>query len=319
MINLETHVIYDPIDSIIEKLRLDLLKRNSHLLRKTKTSGNNIMITCPYHNNGLERNPSCGIRNDGLFHCFSCGKKGFITDFISHCLGHFVDGGYYGKRWLIDNFVSHGVENRRQIEMTKRQNIEQVFVKEEELDKYRYVHDYMYTRKLTDEIIEKFDVGYDKDFTLDNVKKIPCLTFPVRDIKGRTLFIARRSVNFKLFHYPEHIEKPVYGIYEIMQQPQTNKIFICESIINALTIWCHGGYAVALLGTGNSKQYEDLKKLPCRQIVLALDNDEAGRIGTEKLKKILENKFLTSILQLPYGRDVNDLSKDEFLQLEEIM
>ena len=114
---------------------------------------------------------------------------------------------------------------------------------EEELDSYRYFHPYMYKRKLTDEIIELFDVGYDKDFVLKskttgNEMHLQCITFPVRDITGKTLFIARRCVNNKIFHYPEGVTKPLYGIYELYQLPEFPKtVYVCESIIASLFIF----------------------------------------------------------------------------------
>ena len=56
----------------------------------------------------------------------------------------------------------------------------------------------MYKRRSTDEIIEKFDVGFDNHFELkDKFGKVKsvlrCLTFPVRDINGNTLFIAEKK------------------------------------------------------------------------------------------------------------------------------
>lgn len=48
-------------------------------LRTIKRTGNNIMVTCPFHKGGQERKPSCGIRitpddfsSIGTVHCFTC-------------------------------------------------------------------------------------------------------------------------------------------------------------------------------------------------------------------------------------------------------
>lgn len=51
------------------------------------------------------------------------------------------------------------------------------YIREQELDKYRYIHPYMYERELTDKIIERFDIDvtfarfnvYDK--ALENIIK----------------------------------------------------------------------------------------------------------------------------------------------------
>lgn len=302
---------------ILETLREELLKIDIDVLRNFKRSGNNIQFTCPIHNHGMERKPSCGITtskiNDiesGTVHCFSCGYTASLEKMISDCFGY-LDEGNYGKRWLVNNFVTVSVSSRKNIDLDINRSIKKSvrtnFVTEEELSKYRYYHPYMYQRKLTDEIIELFDVGYDKEQKT--------LTFPVRDINGNTLFIARRSVLTKYFHYPEDVDKPIYGIFELPEE--ADEIIICESILDCLTCWVYGKYAIALNGTGSFKQYELLKKIKCRKFICALDPDKAGYIGTQKLKKYLGKTKLVTQYFLPCGKDVNDLDYVEFCNLKE--
>ena len=71
--------------------------------------------------------------------------------------------------------------------------------------------------------------------------------------------------------------------------------------------------AVALLGTGNSYQIQQLKELGVNEFVLAFDPDEAGRKATEKLKRALHSVAIVwSYANIPAGKDINDLTKDEF-------
>ena len=199
------------------------------------------------------------------------------------------------------------------------------YVSEEELDSYRYTHPYMYKRKLTDDVIERFDIGYDKNTR--------CITFPVRNINGKTLFIARRSVVSKFFNYPQGVEKPLYGLYEIMQTREQRKkylkpeyvdpqeIIVCESMIDALTCWVYGKYAVALNGLGNYLQFEQLRNLPCRELILATDNDEAGAKARERIRKYVKNKIISQYDydSFPDGaKDINDLTKEQFEALRKI-
>jgi DNA primase len=190
------------------------------------------------------------------------------------------------------------------------------YVPEEELAKYRFTIPYMYERKLTDEIIEKFDIGFDANWIPEGKKKpIPCVTFPVRDIHGNTLFLCRRSVQGKIFNYPRGVTKPVYGLYELPQNVKT--VVICESCFNALTSWRYGKPAVALLGTGNPYQIQQLKQIGATSFILALDPDEAGQRGTEKLKRALKSVAMVYEMKgIPVGKDINDLTEDEFNNLE---
>lgn len=302
---------------VLETLRSDLAKAGLDLLRNFKRSGANIQFTCPIHNNGQERKPSCGISlvdrgstPAGTVHCFTCGYTASLPEMISHCFGY-DDQGQFGSKWLASKFLTVSIENRKDIVLNLSRgnsNAESTnYVSEQELDSYRYFHPYMFKRKLTEEIITLFDVGYDKEQQT--------LTFPVRDAQGRTLFIARRSVRTKYFHYPESAFKPIYGIYELPDDAE--EVIICESIINCLTCWVYGKYAVALNGTGSYSQYKLLRNMSCRKFILALDPDEAGRKGTEKLKKHLSNKIVTEYI-IPEGKDINDLSEEEFNNLEEI-
>ena len=89
------------------------------------------------------------------------------------------------------------------------------------------------------EAIEIFDIGYDKNTNY--------ITFPVRDKQGNCLFVARRNVKIKWFNYPNNVEKPIYGIYELYQLKEFPKeIYITESMIDCVYLWTFKKYAVAL-------------------------------------------------------------------------
>lgn len=316
---------------VLQELKRQLEFNGILRFAEFKVGQRNIQFNCPIHNDGQERKPSCGISTvnqegtpAGTVHCFACGYTATLEEMVSHCFGR-DDNGAFGKEWLIKNFLTISVDSRKPIELNlsrdKNSGIVEQFITEEELDSYRYYHDYMYKRKLTDEVIEQFDVGYDKHFELKDkegkVKSVlRCVTFPVRDTNGNTLFIARRSVDTKFFHYPEDVQKPVYGLYELPKDAK--EIVICESIFNALTCYVYGKPAVALLGLGTPYQFEQLKKLSCRKFITALDGDDAGRKATVRLKKALGNNKLVTSFIIPDGKDVNDLTFDEFKNLEEI-
>jgi len=297
--------------TIIETLRQELHNRGINKLAVVKKSHGNIQVCCPIHKNGEERKPSCGINLDGskgtepgTVHCFTCGYVASFKEFVSDCFGY-NDGGEYGKRWLFDNFVSVAIEKRSNFKLNlSRSTKKQEFITEEELDGYRFIHPYMYKRKLTDEIIEKFDVGYDK--------KTQCLTFPVWDEKGRCVFVARRSVNTKFFNYPKEVNKPIYALNFI--KPEETTVVVCESIINALTCWTWNIPAVALIGTGSYEQYPILESSNIRKFILALDPDEAGDKGCVRFRKNVKGKMIIS-LDIPEGKDVNDLEQEEFFHI----
>lgn len=310
---------------VLQELRRQVYeKTGKEILRKIKPSGNNIMICCPSHHDGQERNPSCGIstvrvgnKPPGTVHCFACGYVDSLEGMVGKCFGMDTN---YGIKWLLDNFISD--ENyKRQLDIPSFDRsstlIKQQYITEEELSKYRFYHPYMYQRKLTNEIIEKFDVGYQKDFVFqENWRPVEVLTFPVRDKNGNCLFVSRRSIYGKTFFLPKDLQqKPVYGIYELPSNCE--EVIICESVINALTCWVYGKPALALFGTGSNFQYSVLNNLSARKFILALDADSAGEKGTAKLKYYLKDKLLSKYV-IPTGKDINDLSYEQFMNLPQI-
>ena len=300
---------------------------------KRKNSSNDIQVCCPYHN---DSRPSAGMRkSDGLFHCFACCEVHTLPEVISHCFGHHSDiVGAFGWQWLLKNFATVSIENRKPIELNLSRGKPEVcinYIAEEELDSYRYINPYMYKRGLTDEIIELFDIGYDNG--------TDCITFPIRDINGHTLFVARRSVKTKFFNYPEGVEKPLYGLYEYHKLYTTrivggrhngkteflrrlNEIIVCESMLDALAFWVAGRFAVALNGLGNDLQFKQLRELPCRKLILATDNDKRGLEARERIRQNVKNKLITEFIFPTNRKDANEcLVKDgvESLQnLEEV-
>lgn len=316
------HVILDDTQDILIELRKQLELNGVKRFAKFIDSGNNIQTNCPFHKEGQERKPSFGInKKTGECHCFGCGWSGTLSEMISNCFGK-DDFGVYGNKWLIRNFLSVAVESRPDIDVDfyRRKKITsetKKYISEQELDSYRYTHPYMYKRKLTDEIIDLFDIGYDKN--------TECITFPNRDINGNCLFIARRSVKTKFFNYPQDVEKPVYGLYECNICAKTiknwfpNEIIICESMLDALTCWVYGKYAVALNGTGNENQFKTLRNMPNRKFILATDMDEAGLKARERIRQSLGNKLVTEyVWDINIAKDINDMSKEYFESLKEV-
>lgn len=228
MIKLADTIIQASTEDVINTLRFDLAQKGLNRFAIVRLNGENLQSNCPFHKNGQERKPSFGVNGEiDKCHCFSCSWSGTIEEMISELYGY-QDEGKFGKRWLIKRFNTVEIETRPNImegfngrhnnnyrindndrdnndinrfkkHMQGDKSSEQYLgeITEEELDKYRYIHPYLYERGLTDEIIERFDIGYDRER-----KEI---TFPVRDIEGRCVFVAGRSVKSKFFRLPKEI------------------------------------------------------------------------------------------------------------------
>ena len=334
MIKLQDTYIQTDTQSVLDVLKFELAQKGIDRFHIFRNNGENIQTNCPFHKNGQERKPSFGVNGEiDKCHCFSCGWAGTIEEMISELYGY-QDEGNFGKRWLIKRFNTVEIETRPNIMeglnygrnniTIRNKSIFGVYpnlyrdkqrkqdtgdnqrgikeITEEELDKYRYIHPYMYSRGLTDEIIERFDIGYDRER-----KEI---TFPVRDIEGRCVFVAGRSTERKFFRLPKGFDKPIYCA-DKFRAGAYRTAYITESFLNCLTCWKYDKPAMAMIGTGNRKQYEILNKLPVREYILAFDPDEAGRKAIERFRKNVHGKIIKELVY-PDNRDINDL-QEEFL------
>lgn len=323
------------VEAVVDKLD------EMRLIRKHRITNNWYTIYCPFHRDGQEKRPSCGVlledevRNGqrykaGQFHCFTCGAAYSLEAGVNEILKMKAVPSS-GIEWLKENIPGFSLDFTRESlvpssllgsvidkfaadNLRSRMSVSHSYITEAELAKYRFTVPYMYQRRLTDPIIYKYDVGYDANhIPSGRSKPLPCVTFPVRDRQGNTLFICRRSIEGKYFNYPSGVSKPVYGLYELPEDCRS--VIICESIFNCLTAEVYGYHAVALLGTGTPYQIEQLKKLGVREYVLCLDPDDAGRKGTAKLKKALSSSGFVFTINMPEGKDLNDCDKTEFDEL----
>lgn len=322
------------VESVVDKLD------RIGMIRKSRITGNWYTIYCPFHKDGKESKPSCGIllqdevKNGqvypaGMSHCFTCGFSRDIKRTVSELL-RIKQISVPVDEWIAENLPELDTNSSIRMEslvpsdlmggvlskyaadnLRLRLQVKQQYVSEEELASYRFFHPYMFQRRLTNDVILRYDVGYDANhIPPGRSKPVPCITFPVRDKEGHTLFFCRRSIEGKYFNYPQGVTKPVYGLYEL--PADCTSVIICESVFNCLTAVTYGYNAVALLGTGNSYQISQLKQLGVREFVICLDPDDAGQKGTEKLKKALSSSAFVWTIQMTPGKDLNDCSKEEF-------
>lgn len=325
---------YDIISSldvltVVEELREEV-RQHSDFLAKTKRAGNNIMVTCPYHESehtgGQERNASMGITledNDksrkGTCHCFTCNATVDLLELVGYVNG-VDDDGAYGRKWVYRNYlVFDDTQERKPIQIWKNvQKEPEPIITEEEISTYaKQIPKYVLDRGIDINIAAYFRVGYDS--TRD------AAVFPVFDKDGTCRFIQKRMINYKYFENTEYADKStlLYGldkVYEILNTPNVpfnkNELYVVESIIDALYLWSYGKLAVATLQAFPTKeQIQLLKEVPIEVIVSAQDNDEAGTKGSIQMRNKLKTKIIKRIV-FPRGcKDVNDMSKTQMLNI----
>ena len=302
-------IISTDLYTILIELKSKLFNGKLKDIRKV---GTDISVTCPFHSDGKELTPDChiycGEDKDklvyGTFHCFACGESGSFAKFVGGC---FDKDEAYGKKWLTDNYGSYFDDREVKLEEIKlSSDKKQTYLDESILDDYLDFHPYMLKRKLKPEVCKLFKVKYD-----DLSKTI---VFPVWDANGNLLFLTRRSINTKEFRIPPNVKKPVYLLNSIIKN-KVDSVIVVESQINALTCFSYGLPAVAMFGTGSDEQYSILNKSPIRRYILMFDGDSAGDKAINRFLSNIRDDVLVDIVRMPRGKDVNDLTVDEFYYL----
>jgi len=307
---INNHIIDSNLKTILEAVRDSSNNLYLHDIRQT---GDNIAITCPFHKDGNEKHPSCFVYNRtdsdevpfGFFKCFTCHEQGQLYVLVSKCFGCTIEE---AKQWLVDNFSeTFSIESLDLTDIQLDKKDDTRYIDESILDKYKYIHPYLLKRNISPEVIKKFMVGWNED--------TDSITFPVWDEHDNLVGITERSVKSKNFYIPEGIDLPIYLLNYVIKQ-NINEVYVVESQIDALTLWGFGYPSIALFGTGGKKSYNRLKKSGIRIYHLCLDGDLAGRHGILRFIKNMPDDVVIDIIQLPQGKDVNDLSKAEFDNLE---
>lgn len=178
------------------------------------------------------------------------------------------------------------------------------------LDEFKFRHPYLEQQRGIEEKWQiAFRIGYDR--------KHKAVTFPWYDRTGRLINVKFRSVTDKRFWYygdGHPIKNHIYAMNFIYKTGKT-LAYVVESEIDAITLWQAGFPAIALGGARlNPRQRELLIQSPLETLVLATDNDKAGKRIAQTLTSELSGFMAMRSIDLPgHVKDINDLNCEELL------
>lgn len=166
--------------------------------------------------------------------------------------------------------------------------------------------DYAQRRGLSDEVIERFMIGYEPAWkhpkAPGNAPLTPRLIIPT----SRGSYLAR-DTREEIPEGQQQYSKSKVGkmhpfnikALQTAQQP----LFIVEGEIDALAVMSVGGEAVALGSAGQVKSFLRIvdSSKPTQPLLIALDNDEAGQKAADELGAGLQKMGLSSYRVNPYG------------------
>ena len=269
------------------------------------------------------------------FHCFACGKNGDTFDLIS-----FAENIPYGKPLFERAAEIFNVSNTNtealytptskktngdsQEPMNMNINDEQQynnFISQCKAETAN--HDYYIKRGLSAETIIKYNLGMSSNyfFYTKAGKRTPDL--------GKAAIIPYPGINYyitRLIEPPQGWDKyikipgqpePLFNA-QALYKDDNDVVFVVEGQLDALSLMDVSAVSIALGSTGNyTKLIKQLEKQPTTKVlVISLDNDEAGKNFTDKIKKELDRLTVPYVIANTSG-DYNDpneaLTKDREL------
>ena len=133
------------------------------------------------------------------------------------------------------------------------------------------------------------------------------LMLPVVDTRGDVVAFGSRVLDKSEPKYMNSSETPVYSKRRVLyglnlaKKSKRSNIILCEGNLDIITLHQAGfDNAVASMGTALTLEQTRLLSRFTKELVLCYDNDNAGKIATERALQILNNsEFSVKVLQLP--------------------
>jgi DNA primase catalytic core len=327
------YIDHDLVDRIKREVNLPKLIEDTGVILREHSNGT-YQGLCPLHN---DKNPSLSVtKKNGkwLWHCFGCRKKGTAIDWMIELKGMSFKEAY---EYLLDYMgitetKTERIPPKNQKENQSQRNyklLKQVFTHYEKTFKEnKEAQEYLKQRGITTPAIyENIRIGY-ADGSLPKQREVietlkemsilgkqggetfyKCVVLPIEDVQGELKGIYGRRITNKDHRY---LTGKHEGVFNARAFRASRKIYITECIIDALSLQEIGiKEAVSLFGAGGltEDQMKYMKETQTEEVILCLDNDEAGRKSTEKISKKLINELGVKCYKLDLPEEVKDLNE----------
>ncbi len=339
-------------DDIIERVReaSDIVEVISEFL-PLKRKGRSYWARCPFHE---EKTASFHVAPDKqIFHCFGCQKGGNVFTFVmDHEKLPFPEAlKYLAKRAHIELPT---VEYRKE-----SKEIEKLYYAHEVAADFFFEHlkdstktlEYLRKRKLTDETIEKFRLGYapegwdnlmkyahTKSLTDDDLEKAGLVVRSEKDslydrFRDRLVFTIFNSVSkpiafgaralgkdesAKYINSPEtplyQKARVLYGLSHSRNEiRKAEEAIVVEGYFDFLSLY-QGGIrnVVASSGTAFTQEQAQLLGRSAASVVLMFDADSAGQnAALRSVDHLFEAGIEVKVVALPEGEDPDSMMREK--------
>lgn len=307
-------------DEIIEEVRMknDIVEVISDYVKLQK-KGSSYFGLCPFHN---EKSPSFSVSPDKqMYYCFGCGAGGNVFTFIMEYENYnFVEAlKYLAQRAGISLPEGEASKEARAFADFKSRLLE-VQKRAASFYYYQLWQDdgkqglsYLRNRKLSDETIKKFGLGYSPKYSGNLYKYLKSkgysdeilkesglfhvderrgmqdkfwnrVMFPIMDVNNRVIGFGGRVMGDakpKYLNSPEtkifDKSRNLYGL-NLARTARKPYLIVCEGYMDVIAMHQAGFQnAVASLGTALTSGHASLMSRYAKEALLTYDSDEAGQ------------------------------------------
>ena len=254
-------------------------------------------LQCPFHEDTVD---SCSINTEkGVWICFAGCGQGTLYSFLMKYLNLSFEE---VQQKVFTNTYTFNINlfDEFSPDETSMPEVQFPF-------KQGYVPEWIFDRGFNKKTLKKWGCGIDNENSL---------VIPIQDNISRLVgWVSRRQYMTPKYLYSKGLKKSrvLFGQHLIMEK--TPFVCITEGTLDTMWLDQHGFFSVALLGASLSKAQEELTLgLQPEELVLCLDNDEAGQIGFQKAMGCLSKSFVVSYVNLPKEyKDVQDVRNSDEL------
>ncbi len=342
-------------EDLVEEVRSrnDIVDVISGYVRLQK-KGSSYFGLCPFHN---EKSPSFSVSpSKQMYYCFGCGAGGNVFTFIME----YENYSFPEALKLLADRAGVALPEKEENEETKRQqNLRSRILEVNKMAaKYFYYQlrsengahamKYLKDRKLSDETIHRFGLGYSNKYSDDLYKYLKSkgisdellaqsglmnvdekrgmydkfwnrVIFPIMDVNGRVIGFGGRVMGDgkpKYLNSPEtkvfDKSRNLYGL-NVARTARKRNILVCEGYMDVISMHQAGfTNAVASLGTALTSQHASLLRRYTEEVILTYDSDEAGvKAALRAIPLLKEAGVSAKVLSMKPYKD-----PDEFIKAE---
>lgn len=313
-------------------------------------AGRNFKAVCPFHH---EKTPSLIVSPEKqIWHCFGCGEGGDIIKFVMK-----YDNLEFPEvlRFLAEKAgipLQH-LNPAQQKEYGILYDIHVIATEffQKQLEKNERALAYLKKRKLNDDTIKEFQIGYamggesltlhllKHDFDINDISKSGLIyknnrglfrdrfeeriVFPIHNTVEKVVaftgrYMGERTDAPKYLNSPEtpifNKSRVLYGFHKSKHEiARLNSAFLVEGQMDFLMAWQSGvKNGIAVSGTGLTRQHLEKIRRGADTIVVSFDNDPAGLTALERSFEIFsEFDFHMKAIQLGKYKDPAEACEED--------